>query len=282
MSVGFCLHCQQRAATENAGSSPQMCPSCRRPMVLPDAAPPRARDGGDAAPAAPRDLPPWRGQYDTPGSGDSRSSEITAALAQAAQQCAVADRLRGAGQTLRHQAQALRRESRLLREPAGRGAVGFNRQPAAKEETSTEGRHPGDAALVTTELSHDPSSLLPPLDYRLPPLEHALLALHPDGAAGPAAHPLPDLPDPRTAPSTTLYAWGYSLPESPLCRDQCEQTEAAALYAIQEGWDAERPGAWAREICLGLTLSEMLRWVVPILQEDPGVVGWALCMRRTP
>lgn len=134
-----------------------------------------------------------------------------------------------------------------------------------------------------SSLTLGPASLLTPPHYHLPPLEHSSLLLsarEADTAEEPANLPILERPERRVASSTTLYAWGYAPPESHLCRHQCEATAAAAQYAIGEGWEPGRPGAWAREVCLGLSLSEMLRWVVPILHDDPGVAGWGLCMRR--
>src|SRR5262249_30139419 len=108
-----------------------------------------------------------------------------------------------------------------------------------------------------------PEAALPPLEYVLPHLDQL-----PGGVT-------PDCSSHQSRPTqTTLYVWGYGPSQSLLCREFCQESVAAAQFALQLGWELSRPGAWAGELTRPLGLREMLAEVGPQLRRDPAVAGW--------
>jgi hypothetical protein len=108
------------------------------------------------------------------------------------------------------------------------------------------------------------------LDDDLTPLDYLLV-------------PAPGEPIPIVAPhslrlprSTTVYVWGHEPPQSLLCREQCQPSAAAALFAARHGWNGATEGAWAKEITLGVGLIEALRAIEPVFRRDPAALGWGM------
>jgi hypothetical protein len=292
MPIGICLPCQRRFVVEEERSFQRTCPGCLHPMELPGAASLTALVPlSTAFPTSPPGELGVRWLNDTPVAADELGQRLMTALAQAAD-----ERERARRQRL--MARELRRKEKG--EPAAAELSPVSLAGAAMRGAQTE---PGPVNLLRKaravclearmtvgqvrvgrekrQFSRDPLSLLPPLEYKLlsphtplPPLWEPAGADVDYPEAPPASPPL--LP----ASSTALYVWGYQPPESSLCRDQCAATEAAAQVARENEWEAARPGAWAKEVRLGLSLTEMLRLVVPILRRDPGVDGWQMSMRR--
>ena len=100
------------------------------------------------------------------------------------------------------------------------------------------------------------------------------------------ASPIDEIaPAPHSTPyrgaTVTLFVWGYEPPRSLFCREQCEESAAAALFAAAAGWDGTQPGAWARKITLPCGLAEALRGLKQVLQQDSAVAGWGVRHRRT-
>jgi hypothetical protein len=291
MPVGICQSCQRRFVVETERSFQRTCPRCLQPLKLPGTAslgalPPPSPS---SAPVSARDELGGRWLKDTPVAADALGQRLMTVLAEAADECERAEAHRQRARELRKKAMGKPAASGPTPTPDPKPAteqVRLNPSPANLQERAhavcLQTRMTVGQARVAREqrqFRRDPLSLLPPLEYKLLPLPgtQSLPSAADTAVVDHAAAP-PE-PEPSLLPAdsnTALYVWGYQPAESSLCRDQCAATEEAARVAREMGWEEERRGAWAKEIHLGLSLIEMLRWVVPILHRDPGVDGWSM------
>lgn len=126
-----------------------------------------------------------------------------------------------------------------------------------------------------------PEATLPPVEFRFLASDAPWLQ---EGVAEPplglAWDPPAEAASPAPRYATILYVWGYGEPPSLLCRERCVESAAARRFAAEAGWDATRPGAWARELTLPLRLTEVLRDLESDLRRDAGVAGWGARMER--
>jgi hypothetical protein len=289
MPIAICPDCQRRFVIEEERSPQRTCPRCLHPMEL---------ALGGAAPAdqpVTLDAPEAIYLNGEPLAASEIGRRLLAVLAEAGYQSGVARQLRGAARAQRGAAKpvpvgagvAPARPPALpaVREAPARGpaVVGQAEQllqqarSAAEQARAAriEARITQGRSRVAREdrRSRPHSGSLPPLEYVLLPLEAPLRffpVVEEEVAGGPEAASSPP------AIGATLYVWGCEPPRSLLCREQCEASESAARFAAEAGWEANRPGAWAGEITLPLTMNEALRTLEPLLREDPGVAGWGI------
>lgn len=291
MAIGICPQCRGRFVVEDVRSFQRTCPACLRPMELS----PSVHGGTTAAPTAEAELL-WLN--DAPLAVDELGQRVMAAIAEAAYQQSLARAERQASRERRGDVEAPEADAE---EPLPRLS------PAAPEAPLNAGPDPDElhrraATLVERALAScleakilrsqarliresrrslpDELSLLPPLDYCLLPFGFSLPALEeepgPEELGQPVEAPLA-LPG-----TTTLYVWGYNPPTTLLCRERCESSVEAAVFARKTGWDPGREGAWAKEITVPGGLRDTLRALEPILRQDQGVVGWGARTRRRP
>jgi len=168
--------------------------------------------------------------------------------------------------------------STVIADPALRAASLCGRAAAVQAHTREiliKARMICGAVRVMREDRH--ASGLP--EASLPPLDFVLYSVIPRPLGLDLENPPAWLAQ-RLIPPTTLYVWGYKPPESTLCRDQCQPSEAAEQFAARGGWDPRRPGAWAKETTVLQRLTDARRKLEPTIRQDGGVVGWGMRTAR--
>lgn len=116
-------------------------------------------------------------------------------------------------------------------------------------------------------------------EYRLPPLEQRgpdidVDETEPADEAGTLTGYI--VLDEQASGSSILYFWGYAPLVHPPFGEPGEAMVAAAAFAAAAGWDASRPGSWAREISAPWGLPEVLRRFRPQLRQEPAIAGWGI------
>jgi hypothetical protein len=288
MPIGVCPYCQRRFVIEDERSFQRTCPRCLRPMQIPteetmSSSDPPSQQPPDTPSRADDEGPCLNG---TPLAAGELGQRLMRTLAEAAYQraCSRGQRRTARGRRGEEESPADEmptvappfpdpddgeplnnpiRQSAWLQQRAG--ALVERAQGACVKAKIVTGQ--ARVARENRQASTGELALLPPLDYRLPPLNSCL----PGPPGGSAAA---DRPAAGSATSTILYVWGYDPPQSMLCCDHCEISEAARQFAAESGWDQNQPGAWAKAITLPWGLTKALRIAEPILREDSGVVGW--------
>jgi hypothetical protein len=132
------------------------------------------------------------------------------------------------------------------------------RGPSGGASASDPGNDPGRRRRDAGPVDGEPQSM----EYVLPPLAEVLKLTQPrsPGTGQPAV--------------SQIYVWGYAPLHTDFWQRQAQPTAAAREFAATHGWDAMRPGAWAVELVLPLSLSRALGTLEPAIRRDPAIRGW--------